>query len=202
MSSAVDGSEIGEKSSQVFDENGSSASVERASTEVTKNGQTVLKSQQSNDDVGKESSFEKSSADKSSKFHIGLFLGTVLVFLSMMGASFTFPFLQSKRDSVGCDVVCYGSLQSTRSALSLVGATITGRLSDQLGRIPLLWLGLVSSGISYCIALHGKSITALYLAMIPTALLNQNYSVLKALFSDYQADRSATESERASAIGL
>lgn len=53
--------------------------------------------------------------------------------------------------------------------------------------------------MSYSINLYGSSITAMWLATIPSSLLNQNYSVLKALFADYNVD--STESERASALG-
>jgi len=133
--------------------------------------------------------------------HNGLLLGSCSIFLSMLGASLTFPFLQSQRDSLGCDALCYGSMQSVRSGLSLVGSALAGRLSDNLGRIPVLWLGLIASIVSYFIALLGGSIQTMWLAMIPAALLNQNFSVLKALFADYQYDLNATESQRAAALG-
>ena len=41
----------------------------------------------------------------------------------------------------------------------------------------------------------------MWLAMIPSSLLNQNFNVLKALFADYNADIRGSESERASALG-
>ena len=62
-------------------------------------------------------------------------LGALSVFVSMLGASLTFPFLQAQRDSLGCDALCYGSLSSARSALSLIGSAIIGRLSDRVGRV-------------------------------------------------------------------
>jgi hypothetical protein len=48
----------------------------------------------------------------------------------------------------------------------------------------------------------------MWISLIPSSLLNQNYSVLKALFSDYNNERARvsvkdnTESERASEMGL
>ena len=41
----------------------------------------------------------------------------------------------------------------------------------------------------------------IWLSMIPSSLLNQNFSVLKALFADYNEENNGTESERASAMG-
>jgi hypothetical protein len=37
--------------------------------------------------------------------------------------------------------------------------------------------------------------------MIPSSLLNQNFSVLKALFADYNEENNGSESDRASAMG-
>lgn len=78
---------------------------------------------------------------------------------------------------------------------------VNGRLSDRLGRKPLLIIGYIASVLSYAITIQGKSSTHLWLAMIPTALFSQSYTVLKALFADYQSDLAATESQRAAALG-
>lgn len=130
-----------------------------------------------------------------------VWLASLSVFLGLLGATFTFPYQQSLRESLGCDVLCYGNLQSARSLLSLLGATLAGRLSDRYGRLPLLRLGLCSSLLSYAITLNVQSLIGLWLSMIPSALLNQNYNVLKALISDYQSSNQTSESDRASALG-
>ena len=68
----------------------------------------------------------------------GILYGSLSVFISFMAASFTFPFLQEQRDKLGCDALCYGTMQSTRAGLTLLGSVLVGRLSDRLGRrIPL-----------------------------------------------------------------
>lgn len=41
----------------------------------------------------------------------------------------------------------------------------------------------------------------MWLALIPSSLLNQNYNVLRALFSDYNAESGGSEKDRASAMG-
>ena len=94
---------------------------------------------------------------------------------------------------------------SARSAMSLIGSVLVGRMSDRIGRIRVLWIGLISSIVSYYIGYSVPTIEGMWLAMIPSSLLNQNYSVLKALFTDYNnedVDRHrTTESERASQMG-
>jgi len=131
----------------------------------------------------------------------GFMIGAVSVFISMFGASMTFPFLQAQRDNLGCDALCFGTMQSARSGLSLVGAFVIGRLSDKVGRINCLWVGLSASLTSYILNWRGASIFEMWLSLIPSSLLNQNFGVLKALFADYNSERGGTESERVSAMG-
>ena len=94
------------------------------------------------------------------------------------------------------------NIKSTRSGLSLIGTILVGRLSDRFGRAILLYIGTLASIFSFCCNIYGNSVTALYISIVPSALLNQNFSVLKALFSDYSSDNNASESERAASIGF
>ena len=41
----------------------------------------------------------------------GILLGSISLFLTNLAASVTFPFLQAQRDALGCDALCYGSMQ-------------------------------------------------------------------------------------------
>lgn len=131
----------------------------------------------------------------------GVIYGSLSVFVSMIGAAVTIPFAQVQRDNLKCDALCYGSMQSTRSGLSLIGNVLVGRLSDKFGRITMLWVGVFASLLSYIINFKGNTVEAMWIALIPSALLNQNYSVLKALFVDYNSDAGGEESTRAAALG-
>jgi MFS family permease len=149
----------------------------------------------------------------------GVLFGSLSVFVGFLGASVTFPFLQAQRDQLGCDALCYGTMQvrssilkarvpslisramfsssqSARSGLSMVGSVIVGRMSDKIGRSRVLFIGLTASVISYFINLKGDSIILMWLSMIPSSLLNQNFNVLKALFADYNVENGGTESDR------
>lgn len=132
---------------------------------------------------------------------MGVLFGSLSIFASVLGASLTFPFLQAQRDKLNCDVLCYGSMQSARSGLTMIGTILVGRMSDRLGRSKVLWIGTAASLFSYSVNLQGTSITAMWISLVPSSLLNQNFSVLKALFADYSSENGYSESERASAIG-
>ena len=70
-----------------------------------------------------------------------------------------------------------------------------------MGRRSILWVGISSSLFSYVINYSMNSLQGMWIAMVPSALLNQNFSVLKALFADYSTESNESESERASAMG-
>ena len=128
----------------------------------------------------------------------GTVLSCVSLLLLITGASLTFPHLQSRRDELGCDSLCYGSMTSARGALGLIGTALIGRLSDKndsflarsLGRIGLakapsgrracLYIGTLASLLGFGIAVSMDSLTGLWLSMIPGALLQHNFDVFKA----------------------
>lgn len=131
----------------------------------------------------------------------GITIGSISLFISFLGASVTFPFIQAQRDKLGCDALCYGSMQSARSGLGMIGTVLIGRLSDTMSRSTVLHVGTLSSLFSYSVNYYGKDISSLWLSLIPSSLLNQNYGVMKALFADYSQQYGYSEVERASAVG-
>ncbi|GAX29566.1 hypothetical protein FisN_24Lh018 [Fistulifera solaris] len=95
---------------------------------------------------------------------------------------------------MGCDYLCLGSLSSARSALSLVGATIVGKLSDsttldeKLGgnkRKFVLVIGLLAAAGAIISDHQASTISDLWVGIFPNAL-QQNMSVCKALLGEYQ----------------
>ena len=133
--------------------------------------------------------------------HRGIIIGSIAVFVSVLGAAVTFPFLQAQRDRFECDALCYGSMQSLRSGLTLAGNMIVGRLSDRVGRKFALWLGVMANLTTCVLNYQTDTIEMMRIAMVPSSLLNQNYTVLKALFADYNAEMKGSEADKASAMG-
>lgn len=137
----------------------------------------------------------------------GFLYGTLSLALLVTAASVVMGFYQSKRDSLGCDVQCIGTMTSARSALTLVGSTIIGKCSDSkaLHRIGgarrfFLMLGVAASGLDLLMSFRATTINSLWISMIPSALFQQNFTVLKALFIEYH-DESASAAERAGRVG-
>lgn len=133
--------------------------------------------------------------------HLGIFYGSLSIFMSMFGPCLTYSFLQSMRDEIGCDSFCFGSMQSARSGLTLIGSFLVGRLSDKIGRLPVLYLGVSAILCSYAIVLTSYTVEAFWFSLLPL-MLNQNSNVLRALFADYALEEASTQSDRASHLGL
>lgn len=148
---------------------------------------------------GKENSLEPQ--------HHGFLYGTLSLALLVTAASVVMGFYQSKRDELGCDVQCIGTMTSARSTLTLVGSTIIGKCSDStaLDRIGgarrfFLVVGVAASALDLMMSYRATSINSLWISMIPSALFQQNFTVLKALFIEYH-DESASAAERAGRVG-
>lgn len=137
----------------------------------------------------------------------GILLSCISLFFLITGASLTFPHMQSRRDELGCDALCYGSLTSLRGALGLVGTVLMGYLSDNnksmlantvgkigagitvpSGRRACLYIGTLASLMGFATAVFVDSLSGLWLSMIPGALLQHNFDVFKALLSEYHND--------------
>jgi len=139
--------------------------------------------------------------------HQGFLYGTLSLALLVTAASVVMGFYQSKRDTLGCDVQCIGSMTSARSTLTLVGSTIIGKCSDSkaLDRVGgarriFLILGVVACALDILVSFRATAINTLWIGMIPSSLFQQNFTVLKALFMEYH-DESASAAERAGRVG-
>lgn len=154
---------------------------------------------------------EKATAMPSKKgattTHRGFLYGTISLALTVTAGTVTMGHFTSQRDSLGCDSMCIGSMTSARSTLTLLGATMIGKLSDSRAldnfggaRKVCLMIGIVASAMGIVIASQATSIQSLWISMIPSALLHQNFNVLKALFGEYH-ESSATAADRAGSVG-
>jgi hypothetical protein len=135
----------------------------------------------------------------------GALFGALSIALLTTASSLTLPHLQSRRDELGCDTMCYGSLTSARSLLAVVGSAVMGRLSDSSGthgRQVCMLVGCVATLASILIAGSNFSVRGLWLSMIPVALLQQNFSILKALLSDLHREGGPASPPLASSVGM
>ena len=56
---------------------------------------------------------------KKPPMHRGVMIGSWMSFISVAAAAISFPFMQTRRDALGCDALCQGGQTSLRSGLML-----------------------------------------------------------------------------------
>jgi hypothetical protein len=106
-------------------------------------------------------------------------------------------------------------MTSARSTLSLVSSALMGRWSDSAAmeswggaRKIGLMVGSLATPLGLLVAATTYSIQGMWVSMIPGALFQQTFNIIKALFSDYHdviAKESSDESEstdQAASVGL
>jgi hypothetical protein len=142
------------------------------------------------------------------EFQGGIYWGTASMALWLLAISIGMPYAQDRRNALGCDSLCQGSMNSARSTLALCGATLLGRLSDASwleayggGRRLCLCLGLGATAVGLWFTHQAQSVTDLWKSLLPQ-IFQQNTSIIKALFSDYHTMLESSPSDRASSAGL
>lgn len=155
---------------------------------------------------------EKGERERREELKAGTRLGGASLGLLFVANSLCLGFQQSKRDELGCDSLCMGSLSSFKSTARLVAATVLGRLSDTdtgispylSGRRVVLWVGIAATLVGIHLESNSSSIRDLWYAVVPIGLFEQNANILKALFGEYHESvpGGCTPGERASSAGI
>ncbi|MDE2750994.1 MAG: MFS transporter, partial [Gemmatimonadota bacterium] len=88
------------------------------------------------------------------------------VLLDLVGFGIVLPLLPLYARDFGADGLLTGLLVSIYSLVQLVMAPVWGRISDRIGRRPVLLLGLFGSGVAYLVFARADSLAMLFLSRI------------------------------------
>lgn len=121
----------------------------------------------------------------------------LIVFADLVGFGIVMPLLPSYGARYVSNAALIGLLVSATPAMLLLAAPFWGRLSDRMGRRPVMLLSLAGSFLSYLIFALAGSFLALLLSRIVAGAIDASVGVGQA----YLADRTKP-SERAKAMGL
>jgi len=119
------------------------------------------------------------------------------VFLDLLGFGIILPALPFYAKLLEASGFELGVLFTSYSLAQLVGAAVLGRLSDRIGRRPVLLLSLAGSAVSMVVAGLAGSLAVLYMARAAAGLAGGSISTAQA----YIADVTRRE-ERAKYMGL
>ena len=119
------------------------------------------------------------------------------VFIDLLGFGIVIPFLPMFAHRMGVGAVGVGLLLSIYSLMQLVFAPILGRISDRVGRRPILLLGLLGSSIGYFI--YGFAATFFWL--LASRAMHGACAATISTAQAYVAD-TTDEQHRAKGMGL
>lgn len=119
------------------------------------------------------------------------------VVIDLIGFGIVLPLLPFYATDLGAGPAEVGLVIASFSAMQFVFAPVWGRVSDRVGRRPVLVLGLFGSGISYVIFGLAESVAVLLLSRVAAGITGANVAVAQAYVAD-----TTTGEERARGMGM
>ena len=121
----------------------------------------------------------------------------ITVFIDLIGFGIVLPLLPFYAKHFGANALLVGLLSTSFSLMQLLFAPVWGRLSDHVGRRPVILLGLLGSSISYLTFGLASSLPILFLSRILAGIAGANISTAQAYIAD-----STQPENRAKGMGL
>jgi MFS family permease len=128
----------------------------------------------------------------------------VTVFLDLVGFGIIIPFLAYYVESFGARAAVVGLLMSSYSLAQFVFAPVWGRLSDRVGRRPILLLGLLGSVAGFTLFGLASTLSMLFLGRVLMGIFGATIPTAQAAVADVTApeDRARGMGLIGAAIGL
>ena len=121
----------------------------------------------------------------------------VIVFVDLLGLSIIIPLLPLFAARFSATPLVIGILQAAYPLMQFVGAPILGRLSDRLGRKPVLVASQIGTLAGFILLGFANTLPLLFLSRIIDGLSGANISTAQAAISD-----STNEKTRTQGLGL
>ncbi len=119
------------------------------------------------------------------------------VFVDLLGFGIVIPFLPMFAERMGVGAGAVGPILAVYSLTQLLCAPMLGRISDRVGRRPVIMLGLLGSSLSYLIYGFADSFWLLMLSRAVHGACAATVSTAQAYVAD-----TTSESERAQGMGM
>jgi MFS transporter, DHA1 family, tetracycline resistance protein len=119
------------------------------------------------------------------------------VFIDLIGFGMVIPFLSFYAREYGASGLAVGTVVGIYSIMQFFFAPIWGRLSDQIGRRPVLLVSLLASTTGYVLFAFSHSLTVLLISRIIAGAGGANIGTAQAYITD-----STTAENRAKGMGL
>lgn len=126
-------------------------------------------------------------------------IGTVflIVFIDLVGFGIVIPILPLYAEQYEPSPVVFGLLMASFSIMQFVFAPVLGRLSDRVGRRPVLLVSLAAAAAGYLLFGFAHSLAVLFLSRIIPGIAGGNISTAHAVVADITGPE-----DRAKGMGL
>ena len=121
----------------------------------------------------------------------------ITIFLDLMGITLIIPFINDMVADLGGDEQSVGLLLGSYALMQLLFAPVWGRISDRIGRRPVILIGLVTSAVAFTIFGLADRLWLLFASRMLAGLANANISTAQAYVADI-----TVPAERAGRMGL
>lgn len=120
-----------------------------------------------------------------------------VIVLDLIGFGIVMPILPFYAETYGANATVLGLLLAIYALMQFLCAPLWGRLSDRIGRKPVLLMTIVGGGASLVVLGLAQSLAMIFLGRMLSGICAANVSVASAYVSDVTTDR-----DRASGMGL
>src|SRR5579883_1717666 len=122
-----------------------------------------------------------------------LFLLFLTVFIDLLGFGLIIPIMPTYAQQFHASDLEVGLLIASYSFAQFLFTPFWGRLSDKVGRRPVLLISLLASTIGYIIWGFSNSLTLLFLSRLVAGAGNANIAVAQAYVSDVTTDETRSK---------
>ncbi|HYH09047.1 MAG TPA: MFS transporter [Thermoanaerobaculia bacterium] len=126
-----------------------------------------------------------------------LFVLFLTVFIDLIGFGMVIPFLSFYAREYGASGIAVGTVVGIYSIMQFFFAPVWGRLSDRVGRRPVLLISLTASFTGYLLFAFTRSLSILFLSRVIAGVGGANIGTAQAYIAD-----STTPENRAKGMGL
>ncbi len=126
-----------------------------------------------------------------------VYLVLMTVFIDLLGFGIIIPLLPFYAEHYGATPTVIGLLSSSYSLMQFLFVPFWGRLSDRIGRRPIILMSVFGSFISYLIFGFANSLAVLFISRLLAGFMGANISTAQAYIAD-----TTTFEERAKFMGL
>jgi len=117
----------------------------------------------------------------------------VIILVDLLGLSIIVPLMPLFAARFGADAFVIGLLGSTYPFMQFLGAPVLGRLSDKIGRRPILLTSQAGTFLGFILLGFANSLPLLFISRIIDGLSGANISTAQAVVTDLTTDETRTQ---------